>query len=313
MDDLFPRATTPSDVFLTADARAAGYGPRAIARQVRSGEWHPLRRGAYTTRETWQAADATARHILLAQAVQLQALEPIALTHLTGAIALGLETWRPDLATVHVTSLGGQSGRIEYGVNRHEGPLAPEECARVNGLLVGPPAHVIAGAMLLSSHDQAMVLGDSALNRGVTTAAALSEIANGWWNVPGSRALRWTIPRLDGRAANGGETLARGCLRRANLTPSELQYEIRDGSFVAYSDFAWPEHRVLGEFDGKRKYQRDLRPREDPGEAVFREKVREDRLRSLGWVVVRIIWADLFAFAPVAERFRRALRGSLVA
>ncbi len=77
---------------------------------------------------------------------------------------------------------------------------------------------------------------------------------------------------------------------------------------VAFADFGWRESGVLGEFDGKRKYQRDLREGEDPGEVVFREKQREDWLRRLGWTVCRFVWADLFTPDETAARFRAAFR-----
>lgn len=73
-------------------------------------------------------------------------------------------------------------------------------------------------------------------------------------------------------------------------------------------DFAWPEHRTIGEFDGRVKYGRLLRPGEDAGEVVFREKVREDLLRDAGWQVVRWVWADLDRPHVVADRVRRAFR-----
>jgi hypothetical protein len=59
------------------------------------------------------------------------------------------------------------------------------------------------------------------------------------------------------------------------------------------TDFYWEEFRTVGEFDGKAKYGRDLRPGQDPGEAVYREKRREDALRDLGLQVVRWTWDEL--------------------
>ncbi len=306
-EELAARAAAQSGLFLTADARDAGYDARDIAREIARHRWHRLRRGAYVSREQWQGASPAHRHLLLARAVQMQAGGPVALTHITGALALGVETWRPDLDTVHVTHLGTRSGRIEYGVNRHEGPLDWSACSAADGLLVGPPTSVIAGAMLLADHDRAVVLGDSALRQELTDPRRLRACADGWGNVPRSRALRWTIPRLDGRAASAGESLTRVRLRRWGLPAPELQYQIRDGDFLAYADFAWPDRWVVGEFDGRRKYQRDLGAHDDPGDVVFREKVREDRLRWLGWRVVRVTWSELFAFDAAAARFGQAL------
>jgi len=71
-------------------------------------------------------------------------------------------------------------------------------------------------------------------------------------------------------------------------------------------DFGWEEHRTVAEFDGRIKYGRCLRPGQDPGDAVFEEKVREDALRDGGLQVVRWIWAELDSFDAPAVRLRRA-------
>ncbi len=50
-----------------------------------------------------------------------------------------------------------------------------------------------------------------------------------------------------------------------------------------FTDFEWPAYRLIGEFDGQGKYLKAEYLRGlTPGEAVTREKVREDDLRSEG-------------------------------
>jgi hypothetical protein len=55
--------------------------------------------------------------------------------------------------------------------------------------------------------------------------------------------------------------------------PSRLQLEVRsaEGPDLGRADFAWEDARLLGEFDGRVKYGRLLRPGQDPGDAVFQE------------------------------------------
>ena len=79
-----------------------------------------------------------------------------------------------------------------------------------------------------------------------------------------------------------------------------LQFEVYDetGRLVGRCDFAWPEHHLLGEFDGRRKYGRGLVPGQSAEEAVFLEKRREDLLREVTqWAMVRLVWSDLSAGA----------------
>lgn len=117
----------------------------------------------------------------------------------------------------------------------------------------------------------------------------------------------------DGRSGSVGESLSRVVLAELGLAPSTLQFEVRttNGAFVARTDFAWEQQRVVGEFDGRVKYGRLLRPGQDPGEAVFEEKRREDTIRDEGWQVVRWTWPDLTDRARLGERVQRAQnRGS---
>jgi hypothetical protein len=115
----------------------------------------------------------------------------------------------------------------------------------------------------------------------------------------------------DGRAESVGESRSVHLFWAQRLPKPELQYHVLDrhGELIGITDFAWPECGLLGEFDGKAKYLRYLRPGEDPGDAVFREKQREDRLRRVtGWSMVRLTWADLSDPAGTAATIRSMMR-----
>ena len=94
------------------------------------------------------------------------------------------------------------------------------------------------------------------------------------------------------------------------LPRPELQREIfgPDGRLIARVDFYWDEHKTVGEFDGKIKYGRLLRPRQRVEDVIFDEKVREDAVRDLGLQVIRWIWQDLYRTGVLRGRVRRALR-----
>jgi hypothetical protein len=95
-----------------------------------------------------------------------------------------------------------------------------------------------------------------------------------------------------------------------HLPEPELQFEVRDqwGNLLGVTDFAWPEYGVLGEFDGMIKYGRLRKKGETAGQAVEREKKREDRLREeTGWFMVRLIWKELFEPTVTAAKIRRQL------
>ena len=91
----------------------------------------------------------------------------------------------------------------------------------------------------------------------------------------------------------------------------DLQFDVwrGDGSLIGTSDFYWEEHRLVGEFDGRAKYGRLLRPGDEPGEVVFREKRREDEMRGESYGMSRWIWADLML--PGRRAFVQRLRSDL--
>jgi len=99
-------------------------------------------------------------------------------------------------------------------------------------------------------------------------------------------------------------------IARAGLPPPVLQWPVRrhDGTLIGEVHFGWPQLRTVGEFDGRVKYGKLLRPGEDPADVVFREKLREDALRGEDLGVVRWIWRDIANFSPVADRIRGRFR-----
>lgn len=84
-------------------------------------------------------------------------------------------------------------------------------------------------------------------------------------------------------------------LHVAGIPEPELQLEVfdDDGFLLGRSDFGLSEQRTLGEFDGRIKYGRLLKPRPSSEDVVFREKRREDRFRDHGHQMARWVWADL--------------------
>ena len=77
---------------------------------------------------------------------------------------------------------------------------------------------------------------------------------------------------------------------------------------VFHADFRIEDSLVLVEFDGKVKYDPLSNP--DAARANFDEKLREDELRRLGFVVVRLTRADLARPALVRARVEAALADS---
>ena len=309
MDDPLRLIAEQDGVFLRSEALDCGYDDKAIARLRRSGAWHRVRHGAYCFGDVWATYTAEERHLTLARAVLRTTPGPIALSHTTALLAHGIAVWGADLSRVHVTRLDRGAARIERDVVHHVGVCPEAEVTEVAGLpVVVAPRAVIEAATVLSL-ESALVSADSALFRRVADPLALHAMFAGMHHRPGSQKIHVVLHHMDGRAESPGETRSRYMFWRRGIPRPELQFEVYDaGRLVAITDFVWHDRKVFGEFDGALKYGRLLKPGEAPGDAVFREKQREDRVRALtGYTCGRLVWADLARPAETCERFRRLL------
>ena len=126
-----------------------------------------------------------------------------------------------------------------------------------------------------------------------------------WAAAVGSCAPRAQRSWASGLSESAGESRTRWLLLTLGLPLPEQQARImdRDGVFVARVDFLYRDRRVVVEFDGMLKY-------DDPA-ALRQEKLREDRLRELGYEVVRLTWADLADPRGVRRKLMAAFARSL--
>lgn len=199
---------------------------------------------------------------------------------------------------------GGTSGGDDPAVDRG-GPVRPRS-ARPDALaLVGAVGAPAGRPDAIRDDDVQPARGRPRPPLDPAELATVLAGATGWPGAPGARRV---IAVADGRSESVGESRSRIALRAAGLPDPVLQWRVvaRDGTSMR-TDFAWPQQRTVGEFDGRVKYGRLLRSGQDPGQIVFDEKRREDRLRELGLSVVRWTWADLDAFDEIAAGIRARL------
>jgi hypothetical protein len=115
----------------------------------------------------------------------------------------------------------------------------------------------------------------------------------------------WGLPRI-GRTSPSPGARAGAATPRCTCTPRHCT-GTTSWSSTASPSRPRPDRRTVGEFDGKVKYGRLLRPGQELGDAVYAEKLREDAIRAEGCEVVRRTWRDLDAFTAVS-RLRDRLR-----
>jgi hypothetical protein len=297
--------------FTRAEARELGYGDRAVAAAMRARLWHRIRRGYYTFADEWAGLDPVGRHRVTSRAVAHSLGTGVALSHVSGLVDHGVDVWGIDLSRVHVTRLDGGPGRIEGDVVHHEGRCVEDDIVERDGAKVLRPARCGIEAASRASNEAALVLFDAVLRGGHADEDGLFRQFTIMEHWPYTQHLHVPVRMADGRSQSVGESRGRWLFRWCGLPAPVLQYEVRDpsGDLIGITDWAWPGQGVLGEFDGRTKYGRLLKPGQDPGDAVFREKVREDRLReATGMRMVRLIWSDYDAPVATAERLRGHLR-----
>jgi len=308
MDDL--RSLHDDQVFQRREALESGYTDRDLYGALREGLLVRIRPGAYTYSDTWNEIDDIGKHRLCAHAALRSHTAPVALSHTSAAVEHGLRLYEPDLSKIHLTCLGQPLGRTTRDIVYHQGVCADDELTYVEGHLAVKPVRAALETASLSSVPSGLVVLDSVIDLGKGTLDQVHADFRRITGHPNARRLHITV-RLTRNGSNSvGESLARYVMWREHLPEPVLQFEVRDeyGRLLGITDFAWPDHGVLGEFDGMSKYGRLRKPGETPGEAVEREKTREDRLREeTGWLMVRLIWSELFRGAPMAAKIRRQL------
>ncbi|HWI44020.1 MAG TPA: type IV toxin-antitoxin system AbiEi family antitoxin domain-containing protein [Nocardioides sp.] len=300
--------TAECGFFTRQEALGAGCSDKAIARAVRLGHWVRFRRGSYAFADEWSALDAVGRHQVRSNAVLRSLGDAVALSHVSGCVRHGFDVWGLPLDRVHVTRRDGGPGRIEGDVIHHEGFVADDDLVEVEGQPVLRPERCVLEAASRVRNEAALCLMDSALRSQAFDNAALEAQFALMAHWPFAQHLHVPVRMADGRSASVGESRGRWCFWNVGIPAPDLQEEVRDhnGHLIGVTDWWWEKYGMYGEFDGAVKYGRLLKPGEDPGEVVFKEKQREDRLREARDArMLRLVWADYSSPKSILTRFNR--------
>jgi hypothetical protein len=276
-----------------------------LSRMVRRGELVRLQRGAYV-REALADAEARHRAVVLATTAGLRSAG--AVSHASAAVLHGLPLWNVLLGRVHITRRPPASGSGSARVHLHVARLPDDELTVIHGVLTTDLTRTVVDVARTLPFESAVVTADAALATKKTSHDALDSCLARMGTAPGTRQAARAIAFSDRRSGSVGESRSRVLIHRLRLPAPDLQVEVRraDGSLIGASDFGWHEFRTLGEFDGRMKYGRLLRPGQTPGDAVFAEKLREDEMRDVGWQMARWTWLELSRPRAIEDRLRRA-------
>lgn len=284
-------------------------GARSLQRRHRAGLLVRVADGVFVDAVDWQRLSMVGRHLLLARALAPRLRATAAFSHMTAALAYGWPSVVAPPTRVHVTD--GATLRTEHRAHlvRHAG--APDTGTERRSMSGVPLTSVLRTAIDLATTLEpavAAVAVDHAVRTGVLT---VDEFVDALPDGPrrGSVRSRTVAAALDPRHESAGESYT--AIRMVELglpTPVPQQtFRHADGS-VDRVDFWFEGLGVVVEFDGKQKYSDpEMLGERSPAEAVWQEKVREDRLRSFPDVrtVVRPTWWHLIDPDRLGALFRQ--------
>lgn len=272
----------------TAQLLDAGRTKHELARSARSGDLIRVRHGAWTEAA---AKDELDRHRqLLAGTWPLLGAGAV-LSHASAAVLHGLPLWQGLLQRVSVTRPDGGHGTRTRNLHVRLAPLAPQEVVELDGYRVTTLERTAVDLARLLAYERAVAVLDAALH-GHGNPELLEATVHAASGRAGCAIVRRALSFADGRAESVGESISRVRIAEVGLPKPELQFRVfdRNGGFVARVDFCWPEHGVVGEFDGAVKYAGGP---DEVAAAVMAERRRQSDIEAVGWGVVRWIWSEL--------------------
>ena len=295
-------APDPGRPLLRRTALEQGLSDDELARMVRRRELVRLQRGAYL--EPGRYTDDRLRLVATVAGLRV----PGVVSHASAALLHGLPLWRVPTRRVHVTRRPPTAGSGSARVHLHVARLPDDQVEEVDGLPVTDVTRTVVDLARTSSFESAVIAADAALARELTTPELLDICLAEMGPVPGTRRAARVLDFADAGGRSVGESRSRVLIHRLGLPAPRLQVEVHrpDGGRIGICDFGWEDERTVAEFDGRIKYGRLLRPGQDPGDAVFVEKCREDDIRDVGREVARWVWADLDVPRRIGDRLHRA-------
>lgn len=295
--DLFTELLAmPDGIFTRQDALRAGLQDKVLIAARRRGLLVRLCRGAYTSPGAWTKGE---HRRVLARAA-LRVYDDAVLTSGTAVAAHGIALFEVPVVRVDIARPIAREATTKHLRIR---PLREQFIETEWG-----PAMPLPAALVQLTMDHGIPAGvasiDEALHTGAVTREALESAYDKVRRWPLSSRARCALAWSDSSSESVGESVTRVILRGMGWSvESQVPIADSDGVVFARVDLGIEGTNVLIEFDGKVKYT------DGGADALFREKKREDRIRALGYVLVRVTWADLFH----SERIVRAVTAALAA
>jgi hypothetical protein len=274
--------------------------PDSIRRDVKNGGLVRLRRGAFVEGHQRAALSPRDRHILRVRATVAEAQGTVVVAGPSAAALWGMPIvgeWPPIVTVLSTASHRG--GRSDTGVRRIGTGFRTAKAVLLHGMPATDLARTTIDVALSGSFTEAIGSVDWALWRRnslrISAGHLLTELEV-LQPRTGAAHVRRLIDFATSLSDSFGESEARAVIHTLGFAAPELQVQFKDAAGEMTVDYFWRGGTgaggsvgIVGEFDGKQKYTRDEFTGGNPGEIVWKEKKREDRLRRFNLGVVRIL------------------------
>ena len=185
------------------------------------------------------------------------------------------------------------------GVRVHRTEVGPDDVLVVDDVRITTPLRTAWDTATLESVPTAVGLLDGMARAGRLDPVAFRRLAaehRGRW---GSQRVSVVAPLVDGRSESPPESWVRVAVVRAGLPAPVPQFVVLEGGvFLGRVDLAWPDARLIVEYEGAYHFD---------GVQILRDDERHRRLIAAGWRVIRLSSADLRDLRTVVARIAEAL------
>lgn len=242
-------------------------------------------------------------HGLAAALAPLQTADQF-FSHLTSAELHGMrmpERW--NQRELHVTGQNVSRAMRRPGVVGHKTTLPVRLVKLSDGLRASHPVDAWCECAVLLPVDDLVIMGDGLIRRR-NPVATIDELERAVARRSGQRGaarLRTALPLLRAGTDSARETTLRMLVVRAGLPEPEVNAALFDssGNTIAHGDLAWPQFRVVLEYDGRQHA-------EDPTQFAIDIR-RLDALAESHYRVIRVEKSLLANGSKVLAKVRRAL------
>jgi very-short-patch-repair endonuclease len=283
------RPFDPSQPFSRADARAAGIGLKTLL----SSRFHKIFYDCYVS----SAVPLSTR----LRAMAALGISPPGsfVSHATAARIWGGIV--SETSDVHVTVPPTAVRSSRQGVKAHAGVIGAA-VTRFRNLAISTPEQTFLDLATCLDLVALVVVGDSLIRAGRTTAAALHDAALAWRGRGAKLARRAARYVRDG-VDSAMETRLRMLIVLAGLPTPQVNFILRhpDGSWWMRFDLCYPSLKLIIEYDGRQHAEDD--------DQWLHDLKRREALDRMGWRIIVVTSRDYY---DTPEEVLRRVRDALI-